>query len=305
MRINTILAHTFGTSGALEAVESAQNIKTNGICLDFSFTPTAEYIAGTAQGKSPYRVLENIVLSVNGRFNNGNGKSALLVDRVDLYQLEEYSDFTGGVDANLTEMEAGKKWRVSGYLDFGYLQIGDNDSLDFQLYCKTTPEVASDVIISSVLTKVQPVNVKGYSSSQPTGSSQTYDDILEAYITSESEFNDTISTTDQMDNEVVNIERCIAYSNAVGRFEKFKRFGQFYEDVYGIGQNLTLSCPQHEGAKILLVKYIYNLGLQVNGDSEFANNRRSLLTKIASKDPNKFQFLKNLGLDMAGVVLAS
>ena len=305
MRINSLLQNQFEPNGLLEKSASVQNIKMNGVLLDFRFTPNSTYIAGNAT-QSPYRVLKNIVLNVNLRTGSGNGKNALLVDRVPLFLLLEHSDFVGGVDATLTEMQAGKEWRCSGYLDIGYFEVGDNDSLDIQLYCKNNPEISSKVYLSSDLRHIQDVNVKTYSCTAPTGSSQTFDNVLQAFITTDTELNDTISTTDQMNNEVINIESCIALSNAVGRFEKFKRYGQFYEDVYGLGQTLTMSVPTtNADTQILLVKYDFNLNLQVNGTADFKTSRRALLTQIASKQPDKFRFLRNLGIDTQGVMLVS
>ena len=304
MRLQSYLQTELNPNGITERSTTLQNVKLNGLVFDFRFTPDEDYIAGNAT-QSPYRVLKNIVINVNQRTGQGTGKNALLIDRVNLYLLMEHSDFIAGLDITQTPMEAGKEWRACGHLGLGYLEVSEKDSLDIQIYSRTNPEIASKLYVSTELTERSSVDYVQYRETKPTGSSQTFENVLAAYITTDEEMNESISTTDMMANEVIPVETCIAYSNAVGRFEKFKRYGQFYADEYGVGQTLTFNCPTtNADAEILLVCRVFNLTTQVNGDQSFVSDARALMTKIASENPEKFKALKLQGANTYGVTLA-
>ena len=296
----------FSPNGITDRSTNLQNVKMNGIVFDFRFTPTAEYIAGTASGKSAYRVLKNIVVNVNYRDGVGAGKNALLIDRVNLFLLMEHSDFIAGLDITQTPMEEGKEWRACGHLGLGYLSVSENASLDIQCYVTQNPEITSKLYVSTELRERSDVQIVQYRQTKPTGASQTFENVLSAFISTEKELNDTISTSDYMSNEVLNIETCIALSNAVGRFEKFKRYGQFYEDEFGVGQTLTFNCPNiNDDEQILMCCRVFNLSAQMSGNSEFVNDARSLMAKIASVDPNKFKSLQLEGVNTYGVTLSA
>lgn len=306
MRLQSYLQTEFSPNGITDRSTSLQNVKLNGFVFDFRFVPSEEYINGTKSGKSAYRVLKNIVVNVNYRDGVGAGKNALLIDRVNLFLLMEHSDFIAGLDITQTPMEAGKEWRACGHLGCGYLSVNENASLDIQCYVKGDPEITSKLYVSTELVERSDVQIVQYRSTRPTGASQTYENVLSAFITSEEEMNDTVSTTDYMNNEVLNIEACIAFSNSVGRFEKFKRYGQFYADEFNVGQTLTFNCPVlNDDEEILLCCRVYNLSAQMNGNSEFINDARSLMSKIAQTDPNKFKSLQLEGANTYGVTLSA
>ena len=306
MRLQSYLQTEFSPNGITDRSTNLQNVKMNGIVFDFRFTPTAEYIAGTTAGKSAYRVLKNIVVNVNYRDGVGAGKNALLIDRVNLFLLMEHSDFIACLDITQTPMEEGKEWRACGHLGLGYLSVSENASLDIQCYVTQNPEITSKLYVSTELRERSDVQIVQYRQTKPTGASQTFENVLSAFISTEKELNDTISTSDYMSNEVLNIETCIALSNAVGRFEKFKRYGQFYEDEFGVGQTLTFNCPNiNDDEQILMCCRVFNLSAQMSGNSEFVNDARSLMAKIASVDPNKFKSLQMEGVNTYGVTLSA
>ena len=306
MMLQSYLQTEFSPNGITDRSTNLQNVKMNGIVFDFRFTPTAEYIAGTTAGKSAYRVLKNIVVNVNYRDGVGAGKNALLIDRVNLFLLMEHSDFIAGLDITQTPMEEGKEWRACGHLGLGYLSVSENASLDIQCYVTQNPEITSKLYVSTELRERSDVQIVQYRQTKPTGASQTFENVLSAFISTEKELNDTISTSDYMSNEVLNIETCIALSNAVGRFEKFKRYGQFYEDEFGVGQTLTFNCPNiNDDEQILMCCRVFNLSAQMSGNSEFVNDARSLMAKIASVDPNKFKSLQMEGVNTYGVTLSA
>lgn len=305
MRLQGWLQADLNANGVTDVTKTLQNVKLNGVVFDFRFTPTAEYIAETAGGADPYRVLKNIVVNVNYREGSGTGKNALLIDRVNLFLLMEHSDFIAGLDITQTPMEAGKEWRACGHLGFGYLSVTENDSLDCQIYVRTNPTINSKLYMSTELRKRSDVQIVQYRETRPTGASQTFENVLSAFITTEEPLNETISTTDYMTNEVINVETAIALSNAVGRFEKFKRYGQFYEDEYGVGQTLTFNCPtRNADTEILLVCRVFSLDAQIAGNSEFVNDSRALMSKVATTDPNKFKSLELSGVPTYGITVA-
>lgn len=306
MRLQSYLQTEFAPNGITDRSTNLQNVKMNGIVFDFRFTPSEEYIQGTTDGKSAYRVLKNIVVNVNYRDGVGAGKNALLIDRVNLFLLMEHSDFIAGLDITQTPMEAGKEWRACGHLGLGYLSVSENASLDIQCYVTQNPEITSKLYVSTELRERSDVQIVQYRQTKPTGASQTFENVLSAFISTEKELNDTISTSDYMSNEVLNIETCIALSNAVGRFEKFKRYGQFYEDEFGVGQTLTFNCPNiNDDEQILMCCRVFNLSAQMSGNSEFVNDARALMAKIASVDPNKFKSLQLEGVNTYGVTLSA
>lgn len=306
MRLQSYLQTEFAPNGITDRSTNLQNVKMNGIVFDFRFVPTKEYIDGTTSGKSAYRVLKNIVVNVNYRDGVGAGKNALLIDRVNLFLLMEHSDFIAGLDITQTPMEEGKEWRACGHLGLGYLSVSENASLDIQCYVTQNPEITSKLYVSTELRERSDVQIVQYRQTKPTGASQTFENVLSAFISTEKELNDTISTSDYMSNEVLNIETCIALSNAVGRFEKFKRYGQFYEDEFGVGQTLTFNCPNiNDDEQILMCCRVFNLSAQMSGNSEFVNDARALMSKIASVDPDKFKSLQLEGVNTYGVTLSA
>jgi len=314
MRLQSFLQAEIKPNGLTDVSSSLQNVKLNGILFDFRFTPDDAYIQGTADGKNAYRVLKNVVVNLNYRDGVGSGRNALLIDRVNLFLLMEFSDYIAGLDITMEPMVAGKEWRACGFLPLGYLDVSENASLDMQFYVKQNPEIACKIYTHSELSQRGLVQIQQYRETAPNGASQTYENVLNAYIACEKEFNDSVSTTDLLDNEVVNVEASIAYSNSVGRFEKFKRFGQFYEDEYNVGQTLTFNCPdsfinsdnerESYDASILLVCRIFNLSTQISGSADFINQGKALMQKIAGTDQNKFKALQLEGANMFGVSLS-
>lgn len=330
MRLQSYLQTEFKPNGITDRSTTLQNVKLNGVIFDVRFIPDSIYLgdengnkvlengvivereltddekarARANKDKSKYRFLKNIVANINYREGSGVGKNALLIDRVNLYLLMEHSDFIAGLDITQTEMEAGKSWRACGHLGLGYLSVSENDSLDIQCYVRSNPEIPCTLYVSTELRQRSGVQIVQYRETKPTGASQTFENVLTAFITTDKELNDTISTSDYMANEVINIETAIALSNAVGRFEKFKRYGQFYEDEFGVGQTLTFNCPNtNEDASILLCCRCYSLQAQIAGDSEYVNDAKALYAKIANVDANKFKAIQLEGVNTYGVSL--
>lgn len=292
-QINGIITHTFGTSGGLRAIETQQNTKVNSILFDIRFTPTAEYIAN-----DKFSVFKKVFCDLNLRNGSGSGSSELIIDNVPLYQILQYSDLIAGVSVNATSMTANQEFRISGELPLGYFGLDANDSLDIELYCSEQMPFDVSIDVSTIYTMDKLSLIYKYSTSKPTGSDQSYTNVIGAYIDTSNALYKTCTIRDEVnDQSTIQIESAIAHTNAVGNFEVFTRFGQIYEDVYGVGQNITLKVPtDNADTEILLVGYIYNTDMLVKSAGNFQANKELLMTKISNRGGDKAEYLRALGL---------
>lgn len=295
--INPIIVHQFTPTSALRAIESQQNTKVNGILFDITFIPDTAYMS-----EDKFKVYKNLFVDlVLRRGGVGAGQNHLLIDSVSLYQLLQYSDYKAGVSVKATasdEMIANTPFRISGYVDLGYFALDVTDSLDIELYCSESPSVNVDVKVSTVYTKEQLSFLKKYAWSLPTGSDQSFNNVLSVYIDTASTLNKTISIRDEVGgNSTVSPEDSIALSNAIGNFEVFTRFGEVYTDPFGIGQNITLKVPtDNDDLEILVVGLIYDVSLLGISADTWSANRDLLLTKVVNQGGEKLDYLRAMGI---------
>lgn len=304
-QINPICATTFDSSAGLRRTFQQQNTKVNGILFDISFTPTAEYMSG-----DKFAILRDIFFDLNlrqGGAAGGVGGSDLLIDSISLYQILEYSDYIAGVSMSATPMTAGAKWRVSGYLPIGFFGLGARDSLDLEIYLDHVipAGISVDLVVSTVFLRDQLSLIRRYTTAKPTGSDQSYTDVIGIYFDCDTETKKSITVRDEVnDNSVVAIEDAIAYSNSTGRFELFTRFGEVYSDVYGVGQNVTVKCPKIEtaggeedkSAELLIVSYVYDTAFLKASAGAFDASSELLYTKIRDAGGEKAAYLSALGI---------
>lgn len=295
--INAIFSGAFGGSVTeTRKIGSQQNTKINGMLFDCTFTPDSTYIAG-----DKFAVYKNTYVDVVlRRGGNGANKNFLIVDSVPLYQLAQYSDYNAGVSLKLTakDMTAGTPFRISFYIDIGYIPLGSNDSLDIEFYTNGVLSVPFTILASTIFNCEKLASVKKYSCSEPTGSDQSYNNIIEAYIDADSVIQNSVTVRDELgNNTTVNPESAIAYSNSIGRFELFNRFGQIFADPFGIGQNITIKAPTSpSGIEILLVGYIYDLELLAKSADGFTASKDLLVSKIRNNGGDKVDYLEALGV---------
>lgn len=295
-QINGLMSVSFGSVGALRQMESQQNTKVNGFLIDVEFTPTADYLAGDR-----FAVFKNMFIDLNlrkGGSGAGSGGSELLIDSVPVYQLLQYSDMIAGVSVTDTPMTAGEKYRISGYVDLGFFPLGERDSLDCEVYCSSRPTVDVDVTLSTVFTRDMLSIIKKYQTAKPTGSDQSYSNVVGVYLDTKDKLSKSVTIRDQTnDNTTVNVEDAIAYTNAVARFEVFTRFGELWVDPYGLSQNLTIKCPtDNADTEILLVGYVFNTAFLSASAGAWEANKNLLMTKIENAGGEKVDYLRALGL---------
>lgn len=290
-QLNGIINHTFTPSGSLRAIETQQNTKVNSILFDLSFTPDSTYMSG-----DKYKIFKSIFCDLNLR--NGAGSSELIIDNVPLFQILQYSDLIAGVSVSATPMSAGTPYRISGELPLGFFGLDANDSLDIELYCSEAVPFNVTIDVNTVYTRDKLSLIYKYSTSKPTGSDQSYTNVVGAYIDTDTPLYKTCTIRDEVNDQcTIQIESAIAHTNAVGNFEVFTRFGEIYQDVYGVGQNITLKCPtDNADAEILLVGYIYNTDMLQKSAGNWQANKDLLMTKIANRGGDKADYLRALGI---------
>lgn len=298
-QINGIINTTFGQTGSLRAMESQQNTKVNGLLLDITFTPTDEYMNG-----DKFAVYKKIFVDLNLRSGGGNGSSGsneLLIDSVSLYQLLQYSDMVAGVSVKATaadEMKAGSPFRISGYVDLGFFPLGERDSLDIELYCSEQMPFDVNINASTVFQRDSLALLRKYQTSKPTGSDQSYQNIIGIYVDTDKILNKSITIRDMTnDMTATNIEDAIALTNACANFEVFTRFGEVWADPYGVSQNITMKVPtDNEDTEILLVGYVFNTQFLASSAGNFVANKELLLTKIRNEGGTKVDYLTAMGI---------
>ena len=296
--INNMIIAEFSANTSARKIASQQNVKVNGILFDCEFTPTSAYLSG-----DKFAFYKSITVDLVLRRGGSNaGQNHLVIDSVSLYQLLNLSDYLAGVSVKATasdEMVADSPFRISGYIDLGFFSMETTDTLDIELYTNTNLTVGGTVRVSSVYVRDQLAVLKKYSSALPTGSDQSYNNVLAIYGDSTNKMNGTVTVRDEVGGSLsVNIEDAIALSNAVGNFEVFTRFGELYSDPYGVGQNVTTKSPVEANSdfELLIVGFIYDLDMLGNSASTWEANKSLLFTKIINQGGDKLDYLRALGI---------
>lgn len=290
--VTPLLTETLGTTGKTRFVATNTNLKVNGCLLDCSFTVPETYT-------SKWDFLKSVYLDVVLRLGAENGGAVTLIRGCSLYTLLSYSDYKAGVSMKGTNFTQGEVARISAYLPFGFFAMGSRDALEVALNVgdsSVIPSTGVKIAISSVYRNSELNNFKVYTESAPTGADQPYKNVLELYYIGEEVVNQNINITDQQGAKTVNIEDCIAYSNSVGAFEFFTRMGMFYNEEFGISQDLSFRVPNTDSkAKVLVVQYAFYPSMLVSNAGEMSAERNSLIAKIRENDSEKYDYLVAIG----------
>ena len=296
--ITNILNGQFASSGQTRFFETGANLKVEQMLFDFTFTVPETPQGGTAYA-GKWDFLKKVLVTVTLRLGADNGGAVPLVSDVPVYDLLELSDFKAGVSMDSTVFTPGTKVRISGVIPLGFFSMDSRDALEVALQVTDQSVIPAtvDFTISTVYQSADKLSyLMTYKSAKPTGADMPYKNVLEIFYTGEQTVNKQVSVIDQEGAKPVNIEDAIAYSNSIGEFEFFKRFGQIYIDPYGISQDLTLRVPTDDsGATLLVVQYSFNNNLLQNNAVDTSASRRALLEKIRTADPEKYTFLQLIG----------
>lgn len=290
--ITNILNGTFGSTGQTRFFETGANLKVEKTLFDFKFTVPSNYT-----GKWDF--LKKVLITMTLRLGADNGGAIPLISDVPVYDLLELSDYKAGVSMDSTTFTAGQVVRISGTVPHGFFSMDSRDALEVALQVTDQSVVPADIefVISTVYEEGDKLSyLMVYKSAKPTGADMPYKNVLEAYYTGDSVVNKQISVIDQEGAKPVNIEDCIALSNAEGEFEFFKRFGRFYVDPFGLSQDLTFRVPVDDvNATLLIVQYAFNTGLLQDNAGDTAASRNALLAKTRNSDSEKYSFLQMIG----------
>lgn len=297
--ISTLLVGQFTPTGTNRFTSTSTSLSQNGILLDFSFTVPENYTGG-------WDFLKNYFLTVAYRVGIGNGSAIQLISSCSVYALLALSDYLAGVSMESTKFEAGKKARISGYIDTGYFEMRSNDALEVSLIyggdAESRPAFDLDFEISNVFEKTMLVMLKTYQSCNPTGADQPYKNVLGVYYDAHKPVSQDAVIKDQLTTQNVSVKSAIAYSNAVGRFEFFTDFGELYKEPFGISQDVTIKVPVNHNAgadiaEILIVGLAFYPELLLANASVSDSTRAQLLATIRESDSEKYKYLEYLGLD--------
>lgn len=290
--ITNILNGTFGTTGQTRFFETGANLKVEKTLFDLKFTVPSNYT-----GKWDF--LKKVLITMTLRLGADNGGAVPLISDVPVYDLLELSDYKAGVSMDSTTFTAGQVVRISGTVPHGFFSMDSRDALEVALQVTDQSVIPANVdfVISTVYEEGDKLSyLMVYKSAKPTGADMPYKNVLEAYYTGDSVVNKQISVIDQEGAKPVNIEDCIALSNAEGEFEFFKRFGRFYVDPFGLSQDLTFRVPVDDtNATLLIVQYAFNTGLLQNNAGDTSASRNALVAKIRNSDTEKYAFLQMIG----------
>ena len=299
--ISPLLTGQFTPTGQNRFTSTSTSLSENGILLDFSFIVPENY-------DGSWDFLKDFFLTVSYRIGIGNGSAIQLISSCSVYSLLALSDYLAGVSMESTKFEAGKKARISGYVDTGYFEMRSNDALEVTLIyggsASSRPAFNIDFTISNVFTQTLLVMLKTYQSCNPTGADQPYKNVLAVYYDSHTPTEKDAVIKDQLGNtHAVSVPSAIAYSNSVGRFEFFTDFGELYKEPFQVSQDVTIKVPQNtsEGAdvaEILIVGLAFYPELLLANASVSDSVRDSLLANIKESDGEKYKYLEYLGLGL-------
>ena len=276
------------------AVQTNTNLDFNAALIDCEFTCPASY-------ENRWEFLKDVYLQIMLRLGSENGGSIPLISDVPLYSLLELSDYEAGVSMQSTVFGENKKVRISGKIRLGFYSMDARDALEVTLAVSDKSKIPAaspiDIKISTVYEKVEKNSFILYKNSRPTGADQPYKNVLKMFYSGEQIVNESVTLTDQLGSESINIEDAIALSNAEGQFEFFTRFGKIYEDEYGLSQDLAFRCPTTDpNARILVQQYGFYPSAMSGTEAITDANYNSLLEKIRTQDSEKYNYLANLGI---------
>lgn len=271
--------------------QTSANLSVNGFLFSVEFTVPASYT-------DKWDFLKDVFVNITKRIGSGNGGAVALLSNVSLYDILSYSDFVAGVSMVSTTFTEGQKAKISGYADCGYFAMTSRDALEVTVnvgaktYFPST-DVAFE--ISAVFDKVQATEYKCYQSAKATGADQPYKNVLGVYYIGEG-VNADVVVTDEIGVKAVNVNSAIALSNAQGRFEFFTNFGEVYKDQFGLSQDLSMRVPNNNSPSILIVSYSFYPDETIQSLDDTMATRDSLLTKIKNNEPEKYLYLKAIGV---------
>ena len=292
--VTPALIYQLSKASQTRAVQTNTNLDVNAVLIDASFTVPADY-------ENKWDFLKDVYLQVMLRLGSENGGSIPWISDVPLYSLLELSDYEAGVSMQSTTFAESTVVRISGKIRLGYYSMDARDALEVTLSVadksKLPADAPVDIRISTVYEKVEKNSFILYKNSRPTGADQPYKNVLKMFYSGDVTVNESVTLTDQLGSESVNIEDAIALSNAEGQFEFFTRFGKIYEDEYGLSQDLAFRCPTTDpNARVLVMQYGFYPSAMSGTDAIVDANYNSLLEKIRTQDSEKYNYLANLGI---------
>lgn len=292
--IQTSLAGVINETSSNRFVQTSTNLSVNGCLVDFNFTVPASYT-------NKWDFLKDCYLSVLLRLGTDNGGSVNLISDVPVYDLVEYSDYLAGVSLSGTDFTQGKIARISGYLPLGFFVMNSRDALEVSLTVANKAKMPADTnvnfVVSTVYDSIEQNNFILYKSAKPTGADQPYKNVLKLFYSGDTPVNKNITTEDMLGSKSVNIEDAIALSNACGNFEFFTRFGKFYEDEFGLSQDLSFRVPTDDAsATCLVIQYGFYPEVVHDNSADTNAQRDALIEKIRVSDSEKYDYLKSIGV---------
>lgn len=291
-----VLTGQLQSTGQTRFNQTSANLSFNGLLIDVSFTVPASYNSG-------WDFLKELFLSVTLRLGKGDGGAIALVSNASLWGLINYSDYIAGVSLSGTDFKQDQVARISGYVDFGFYSMGSRDALEVSLSVADASSYESisggiDFNLSTVHDKSTRQFFKMYQSSKPTGADQPYRNVQNVFYMGDDVVNKSASiNTAVFGSQNVNIEDAIALSNATGNFEFFTRFGQLFEEEFGLSTDVTLRVPDDDAeSELLIVQYGFFPEILLDSDSGVVSRRNALIEYIKTEDPNKYQYISELGI---------
>lgn len=292
--VTPVLLYQLSANSQTRQVQTNTNLDFNALLVDVDFEVPADY-------EKKWDFLKDVYCQVMLRLGSENGGSIPLISDVPLYSLLEYSDYIAGVSMKGTSFTEGNTARISGKIPLGFYSMDARDALEVTISVSDKSNIPADkpvnIKLSTVYEKVEKNSFILYKNSRPTGADQPYKNVLKLFYSGEKTVNESVTLTDQLGSESVNIEDAIALSNAEGQFEFFTRFGKIYEDEYGLSQDLAFRCPTADSDAVVLVVQYGFYPSAMSGTSAIVDaNYNSLLEKIRTQDSEKYNYLMNLGI---------
>lgn len=285
----------FVKNGSLRFNQTNSNLKINGFCFDIKWI-VQDDVSGEVNQTKSWEFLRKMNVNISLRIGSGVGTQISLISNVPLYDLLMYSDYVAGVSMRSTSFTVGELARISGYVDLGFIGMGSRDALDVSVSLTEAwnANTALNFAVNAIYKKSCKTLCYTYSECKPTGADSPYTNVIGLYYCGDDiENNETAVCRDDEGTKSVNIEDAIAYSNSVGNFEFFTRFGCIYEDTFGISQDVSFRVPPVANSQAsILVKRIEFMPelLKANTDDSKAE-LASLLEKVKVKDENKYKYL--------------
>lgn len=261
-------------------------LKANQLLLNVIMTPSNA-------ASWTFESLKSLYMSVNLRQKDAD--SLQLLDNVRLWDFLVFSDFNAGVSLKLTSDVKTVKTspvEISGSLDFGYFQVGNEESVEILLTGTPVTNVAIQVMAKWIFVAEKESRIFGYKSYQSNGGEQADRDALGLYILeAPAEISATIR--DLVGSQSVNVRDAVALANAIGRFEYFTDFGILYTDPFGVSQDI--SCRLETGKNLFLQQEFFNAVKSNQRDNDALGRYHAVLQAIYSNKPEKYATLVEYG----------